>query len=265
MPRPTTQNGSVNLPGVPASAELAPFEGLLSRPRGFWAARHLFRFVQRVTVPIRRRYYLTGSGAGVVRRLPSTACMALGLDDATAIGSRRLEIGGGPHAQPGHLHVDIDPGAHHLEWVAPAWDLPLADGWAQEIVAVHALEHVEPTRLLETLREWHRVLRPDGRVRVHVPNGPALMEAFVQAPVERKWPIMGSILGMYCSPDARDPRDLHLRSDHQLVFDAPLMAWALTEAGFAQVSDLTGLEHDRHTEAWAPLVPDYSLIFEARR
>ena len=110
------------------------------------------------------------------------------------------------------------------------------------------------------------MLRPTVGCEVHVPNGPALMEAFVERPVEEKWPIMGSILGMYCSPDVRDPRDLDLRSDHQLIFDSPLMAWALDSGRLrGRCSDLTGLEHDRHTEAWAPSVPDYSLIVEARR
>jgi SAM-dependent methyltransferase len=196
---------------------------------------------------------------------PGPARAFLGLNDTSAVGSDRLEIGGGPHAQAGFLHVDIDPGAHHLEWVAAAWDLPLPDGWASEIVAIHALEHVEPGRLLETLSEWRRVLKPNGRVEIHVPNGPALMEAFVARPVEQKWPIMGSILGMYCSPDVRDPHELKRRSDHQLIFDVPLLHWALGAAGFNAVRDLTGELRDRHSAPWEPLVMDYSLIAEARK
>ena len=193
------------MPERPGPQALRP---LLDRPRGFRLARTLFRALQRATVPVRRRYYLSGRGAAVIERLPRPLRAVAGLDDPGAVRSRRLEIGGGPHAQAGYLHVDIDPGAHHLEWVAPAWDLPLPDGWATDIVAVHALEHVEPPRLLATLEEWRRVLAPAGRVEIHVPNGPELMAAFVESPVEKKWPIMGSILGMYCSPEVRDPRGL---------------------------------------------------------
>jgi SAM-dependent methyltransferase len=238
---------------------------LLARPRGFRLARGSFRLIQRLTVPVRRRFYVSGAGRRTIGLLPRFVRTVIGLDDVSAIGSTRLEIGGGPHAQEGFLHVDIDPGAHHLEWVAPAWKLPVADGWASEIVAVHALEHVEPARLVETLQEWHRVLAPGGRVEVHVPNGAALMEAFLARPVPEKWPIMGSILGMYCGPDVRDPRGLTMRSDHQLIFDVPLLRWALESAGFDAVRDLTGVMEDRHTAAWRPLVPDYSLIAEARK
>lgn len=129
---------------------------MLTRPRAFRLARAAFRALQRITIPLRRSYYLSGTGAKAIQRLPATLRAVVGLDDHSAVGSTRLEIGGGPHAQRGFLHVDIDSGAHHLEWVAPAWRLPLPDGWATEIVAVHALEHVELSRLLETLQEWRR-------------------------------------------------------------------------------------------------------------
>jgi predicted SAM-dependent methyltransferase len=250
---------------VPELPDPGPLRPLLARPRGFRFARAGFRLLQRLTVPARRRFYLSGTGRDAAARMPATLQRVVGLDDPSAIGSTRVEIGGGPHAQRGFLHVDIDPGAHHLEWVAPAWDLPIADDWASEIVAVHALEHVEPARLVETLREWRRVLAPDGRVEVHVPNGPALMEAFVARPVPEKWPIMGSLLGMYCSPDARAPEQLKQRSDHQLIFDVPLLRWALESAGFTSVRDLTRETEDRHTAPWRVLVDDYSLIAEARK
>jgi predicted SAM-dependent methyltransferase len=242
-----------------------PLRPLIDRPRGFQVARAAFRLLQRLTIPVRRRLYLTGQGGTVIGMLPGGLRRTLGLDDTSAIGSRRLEIGGGPHAQPGFLHVDIDSGAHHLEWVAPAWRLPLPDGWAQEIVAVHSLEHVEPSKLHDTLTEWRRVLAPGGRVQVHVPNAPALMEAFVSRPVDEKWPVMGSILGMYCSPEVRDPRGMTRRADHQLLFDFDLLRWSFTTAGFDPVHDLTNAVEDRHTAPWSGLVPHYSLIVEARK
>jgi hypothetical protein len=240
-------------------------QALLSRPRGYRAVRSAYRVLQRGTVGIRRGYYLEGRGRGAIERLPDPVRAALGLDDESAVGSRKVEIGGGPHAQRGYLHVDIDSAAHHLEWKAAAWDLPLPDGWATEIVAIHALEHVEPPRLIETLTEWRRVLAPGGRVQVSVPNGPALFHAFESVPVDQKWPIMGSLLGMYCGPGSRDPRALELRSDHQLIFDEPLLRWAFETAGFDDVRDLTGAVADRHAEGWRELVPDYSLIVEGRK
>jgi hypothetical protein len=238
---------------------------LLARPRAFVLARSAFRALQRLTVPIRRSYYLDGRRAGLVRLLPESVRRVVGLEDESAIGSRRLEIGGGPHVQRGYLHVDIDRGAHHLEWIAPAWDLPLPNAWASEVLAIHILEHVPPARLVPTLAEWLRVLQPGGRLQVHVPNGPVLMEALMTRPLPEKWPLMGSLLGMYCGPQDRDPRSLEHRSDHQIIFDFEVLRWALDAAGFTDVEDLTRTASDRHVVGWRDVVEHYSLIVAARR
>jgi SAM-dependent methyltransferase len=218
---------------------------------------------QRLIIPLRRRYYRDGFAAAVVARIPPRLRRKLGLDDEQAVGSRRIEIGPGPFPQPGYLHVDVDSGARHLEAFGPAWRLPFPDGFAREIVAVHSLEHVHPRMLLPTLREWRRVLAPAGTVRVHVPNTPELMRAFLDGPMDRRWSIMGALLGMYCGPDVADPADLEAASDHQLMLDAELLAWAFDRAGFEDFTDLTNETTERHTEAWSEVVPHFSLVARA--
>jgi predicted SAM-dependent methyltransferase len=227
--------------------------------------RRLANWAHRLTVRLRRRHYVEGFAAPAVARLPGLVRRKLGLDDSSAVASRRIEIGCGPFPQQGYLHVDVDPGARHLEAFAPAWQLPFADGYADEIVAIHSLEHVHPRKLVPTLEEWHRVLRPGGKARVHVPNTPALMRAFLEGPPGQRWSIMGAMLGMYSSADVRGPADLKASSDHQLMLDGDLLAWAFEQAGFERFTDLTEETTDRHTEAWKPVVSHFSLVAEATR
>jgi len=221
------------------------------------------RVAERLLAPLRRHYYCHGRGRPLVRRLPAAIRRKTGLEDETALGSRKIEIGSGPFPQDGYLHVDVDPGARHLEAFAPAWKLPFPDDFAHEIVAVHSLEHVHPRLLLPTLREWRRVLAPGGRVQVHVPNATELMASFRESPVEQKWRIMGALLGMYCGPQVARPEDLETGSDHQLLLDAELLAWAFERAGFEGVEDLTETVTDRHTEGWREVVPHFSLVVAA--
>jgi SAM-dependent methyltransferase len=220
--------------------------------------------MRRSTVPIRRHYYDGAGGRRLVGRLPVRARYALGLDDASAIGSRKVEIGPGLYPRQGYIHIDVFPYGRHSEAVAPMWELPLPTGWAEEILAVHSLEHAPPPRLLPTLIEWRRVLRPGGQVSISVPNGPAIMDAYCRAPITQKWPLMGSLLGMYCSPSITSAAELTMPSDHQIVFDWDLLRWALDSAGFEDVTDVTGRTADRHTEAWGGMVRHYSLAASAR-
>jgi predicted SAM-dependent methyltransferase len=215
---------------------------------------------------LRRRYYVHGTLSSVVGLLPNLARERLGLDDETAGSRRRIEIGGGPFPRPGYLHVDVDADARHLEAQAVAWALPFPSDWADEVLAIHALEHVHPRLLQRTLREWHRVLRPGGVVRVHVPNSPALMKAYLAAEDDaRRWMMSGALLGMYCGPDLRGPEDLPTESDHQILFDRALLHTALEDAGFVALTDLTETVTDRHTEAWSEVVSRYSLVAEGRK
>lgn len=207
------------------------------------------RFIRRWGRRIRRR-------AGIGRRRREYF-------ELVPLGEFRVEIGSGDHPTPGYFHVDVFPWAPHLETVAEMWALPLPDSSAVEIRAIHSLEHVPPPKLLDTLREWRRALVPGGVVHVSVPNAPAIMGAFERASIPEKWPLMGSILGMYCNPASRDPLELSLRSDHQLIFDCDLLTWALREAGFAEIADLTNEVDDRHSLAWRAMVDRYSLVMSA--
>lgn len=211
-----------------------------------------------------RRQVATGR-APWRRVLPGRVRRVLELDGEPVSGVR-VELGGGPYPTPGYTHVDIERRHPHLEYIAPAWDLPFADGTVDELLAVHVLEHVHPARLHATLLEWRRVLRPGAFAQVHVPDGRALAEAFLSSPPETRWAIGSALLGMDSGPTVSAPEDLDSVAnlpDHKMVLDAELLRDALARAGFVRVEDLTGSVGDRHCDAWAPVVPSISVVMRA--
>lgn len=177
---------------------------------------------------------------------------------------RRIEFGSGPYPTPGYVHVDIDRDAVDLDLLAPAHDVPLPSGWAEEIRAVHVLEHVPAGLLRATLSRWHDLLQTDGMVDIHVPNGVALAHAVLknEAHFDRStaWRATAGIYG-YASVNPGNADDLvALRGDpqHRMLFTFPILKSLLEEAGFRDVVEPA--DHEcRHAGPWEPYIPQLCL------
>jgi SAM-dependent methyltransferase len=226
--------------------------------------------ISRVTVPARKplrsiRCFLQTTPGRPIRRaiargasayvewIPSVLRRGLELE-GDPVRPLRVEVGGGAFPTPGYLHVDISPRARHLEYVAPAWRLPFATASVAELLAVHVLEHVHPSAVQRTLREWRRVLRPTGYVQLHVPNAEAIFREYLDGTPGWKWALIGSgLFGMYGGPSVRAGEDLNVRAhqpDHKAIYDFALIEHELLRAGFARAENVTERVRDRHTEAW---------------
>lgn len=84
--------------------------------------------------------------------------------------TRRLHIGGKVRGAGWEL-LNAVPGPD-VDHVCNAKDLSrFPDGTFAEIYASHVLEHFDYSgELLQTLKEWHRVLVPGGRISISVPD-----------------------------------------------------------------------------------------------
>ncbi|MBF0624978.1 MAG: methyltransferase domain-containing protein [Magnetococcales bacterium] len=85
----------------------------------------------------------------------------------------RLNLGCGDKILPGYLNVDV---AASRSGERPdllcdlSGALPLPDSVADEILAVHLIEHFCQWQVGDVLREWLRVLKPGGRLVLECPN-----------------------------------------------------------------------------------------------
>jgi SAM-dependent methyltransferase len=178
-----------------------------------------------------------------------------------------VEVGSGYNPRPGYLHVDVRSGLPDLDVVAPADQLPFPDDWADEILAVHMIEHVPAGALPEVLAGWRRQLRPGGRLMLHTPNGASLGTALVRGdvPPEVAWAVQSAIFGYDRAPwDASSPEAVGLSPDHKLLFTPSLLQHALESAGFVGVKDVSGQDtHCQHSSDWQAYVPGLCLEMSA--
>ncbi len=168
-----------------------------------------------------------------------------------------MEIGAGPRPTPGYVHVDADRRARHVEHLAPAWKLPFPDHSLQELLAIHVLENVHPTRVGETLVEWRRVLRPGGVAHVQVYDAARIFRAFLGGSTDLKWLLLSAIFG-FVSPygGPTEPR-------RASAYDFDLLRDFLLAAGFESVTNLTDPEPGGRIEDWAVLTSRLDLVVAA--
>jgi SAM-dependent methyltransferase len=92
----------------------------------------------------------------------------------------RLELGSGPHGEPGYTHVDavktgnvdIEADVRNLSW--------LSDSSVDEIYSAQTVEHFSYTEVLDVLREWYRVLKPGAKITIKMPDLDFLCRAYVE-------------------------------------------------------------------------------------
>ena len=91
----------------------------------------------------------------------------------------RIELGSGPHGEPGFFHVDAVK-VGNVDHQADIRDLNwLTNGSVDEIYSAHAVEHISYTEIVEVLKEWNRVLKPSGIIRLKMPDLDFLCHAYV--------------------------------------------------------------------------------------
>lgn len=82
----------------------------------------------------------------------------------------RINVGCGGRKLAGYIGVDAVADRTAADVVAPANKLPFDNSSADELMAIHLLEHLVPWEVPETLAEWFRVLKPGGRLVLEMPD-----------------------------------------------------------------------------------------------
>jgi hypothetical protein len=217
-----------------------------------------------IVTPVRARAYALPNSM-FLRILPTSLQRMWRLQPPEP-GSRRVEIGSGGSPSPGYVHVDVDPDSAALDFLRSGHTLPFPDGWSDEVLSVHMIEHVPPPVLKATLREWLRVLRNGGTVRIHTPNGDVLGRALIDesGTSNRFWAIQSAIFGYgKAAEHATGPEQLTNSVDHCMLLTFPVLRSLLEETGFVQVEDVSGQDPCHHALEWAPYISGLCLEVQA--
>ena len=147
-----------------------------------------------------------------------------------------LNVGCGPFAKPDFFNIDYDlrPGVDLL------WDLakplPIASGSIGGVFTEHCLEHLPLEMTRKVLREFNRVLKPGGVVRISLPDAGIYIRHYVDRTL---MPYQTSI---------ENPMNvlnfLFYASGHKHIFDHEDILQELTAAGLKAEASSFGVGRD---------------------
>lgn len=84
------------------------------------------------------------------------------------------------------IHLDGDEGPH-IEWVTDFADIPTDDETVDEIWIGDVIEHIPAWRSVEVMKEWHRVLKPSGKLNGTTPNLDYNARQYVNGEITLEW------------------------------------------------------------------------------
>lgn len=145
----------------------------------------------------------------------------------------KLHIGGQePHPEWKILDIEERP---EVDFVGNAANLEqFEDNSIESIYASHVLEHFHHTlgnELLETLGEWHRVLKPGGKLYISVPDLRVLCWLYLNPnlmPMEKHY-LMRILFGAHTNE----------YDVHKVGFDIDILGMYLEEVGFEEYEQVS--------------------------
>ena len=136
----------------------------------------------------------------------------------------RLHLGAGDKFWPGYVNIDSHGDQDELYDCSRLYKFETDS--ADEIHAIHFVEHVPRLRVENMLIDWHRVLKPGGKVCIEVP----CLDKIAKMIVNKEKNIRLTLLGLF-----GDPRDARPDMMHQWAYTAEEMTDVLLQCGFADV------------------------------
>lgn len=143
----------------------------------------------------------------------------------------RLHLGSGDKIWPGFLNCDLHADA---DVQVDCQNLPFEADYADEIHSIHFVEHIPRLNLENMLMNWHRVLKPGGKIFLELPCLNKIADNIKNGEKNLRLTVMG-IFG-----DPRDPRPGMM---HQWAYTQEELTECLLQCGFRDVAVKEPLFH----------------------
>jgi len=162
---------------------------------------------------------------------------------------KRINLGcGWRNFGPDWIHIDGGD-YEHLDYKSGVRDLSQFENNSVDLIyASHVIEYFDRTDIVTILKEWKRVLKHEGVLRLAVPNFAVLSKLYLEGEIELK-----NILGPLYGKMSMDGDVIY----HKTTYDFKDLKTLLLDNGFSNIKfyDWRETEHsqyDDHSQAYFP-------------
>jgi SAM-dependent methyltransferase len=155
----------------------------------------------------------------------------------------KLHLGCGRKYIPGYVHIDIVP-YDHIDHVSSIDNLSFIESNSVEVIyTCHVLEHFKRKQTKTVLDEWFRVLKPNGTLRLAVPDFESICKVYQEKKDLNL--VIGPLFG----------NQNYLYNIHYNIFDFSSLSKLLSDVGFSDIKryDPFSTEHAN--------VDDFSMAY----
>jgi len=145
-----------------------------------------------------------------------------------------INVGCGKSQFNGWINIDGNFMNRPDMWLDVRDGLPFRNGSVKLIYSCHFFEHLYLGELRPLLAECKRILRPDGGMRIAVPNLQSAIVAYQQK--QNEW--FSPFPQEFHSIGGRFFNEMLCGDQHRLMFDSGFLTEVLTDAGFKTIYEV---------------------------
>lgn len=163
----------------------------------------------------------------------------------------KLNLGCWHRYIPGFIHVDLCD-MEHIDYKSNIDDLSMFDDSSASLIySSHSFEYFNRTEAIEVLKEWGRVLKSGGTLRIAVPDFDSLIQVYKKTGEIEK--ILGPLYGQMNINNGNEEQTLY----HKTTYNFKSLEALLINNGFKNVQrydwqKTIHKDYDDHSQAYFP-------------
>jgi predicted SAM-dependent methyltransferase len=166
----------------------------------------------------------------------------------------KLHLGCGENYIPGFIHIDLD-NHPHIDHQLDIRNLEIfEDNSVNLIYSSHSLEYFDRVEVKAVLKEWNRILKRGGVLRLAVPDFEAMVKVYLKYGDLNHQGLLGPLYGKWPYKSAGEKIDTFY---HKTTYDYKSLEKVLIQAGFKQVGryqwqETIHKDYDDYSQAYIP-------------